>query len=187
MLLEKYADVDGKTRFYDVGDVVPMDGLVRKDWREAVVDDKGRTERIPYELCVLVALRDAIRRREIYVGGGTRWRNPEDDLPGDFESAGTVHYAAIRQPEDPGGVRRRPEAADDAGPGPAVCGARGRLGGWGEGHHPQGRALDQGAEAGAAGRAHLPGGPQGRGCTAVGRARPPGCAEERRLPHRLHR
>jgi TnpA family transposase len=100
-LLEKYAEVDGKTRFYEAGDEVPMDGVVRKDWREAVVDDKGKVERIPYELCVLVALRDAIRRREIYIEGGLRWRNPEDDLPGDFEATRTVHYAAIRQPMDP--------------------------------------------------------------------------------------
>ncbi|CAM5321195.1 Tn3 family transposase ISNpu13 [Streptomyces abikoensis] len=100
-LLEKYAEVDGKTRFYDAGDEVPMDGVARKDWREAVVDDKGRIERIPYELCVLAALRDAIRRREIYTEGALRWRNPEDDLPGDFETTRTVHYAAIRQPMDP--------------------------------------------------------------------------------------
>ncbi|WP_327129513.1 Tn3 family transposase [Streptomyces sp. NBC_01727] len=99
-LLEKYAEVDGKTRFYDASDRVPMDGVVRKDWREAVVDDKSRVERIPYELCVLVALRDAIRRREIYIQGAARWRNPEDDLPGDFEATRTVHYAAIRQPLD---------------------------------------------------------------------------------------
>lgn len=59
----------------------------------------------------LYGVRDAIRRREIYVEGGMRWRNPEDDLPGDFESARTVHYAAIRQPEDPKefvtGLKRR--------------------------------------------------------------------------------
>jgi hypothetical protein len=42
-------------------------------------------ERIPYELCVLVSLRDALRRREIWVAGASRWRNPEDDLPKDFE------------------------------------------------------------------------------------------------------
>lgn len=102
-LLKKYADVDGKTRFYDsVEDKPPMDGVVRKDWREAVVDDKGKVERIPYELCVLVALRDAVRRREIYVEGAARWRNPEDDLPGDFEATRAVHYAAIRQPLNPG-------------------------------------------------------------------------------------
>ncbi|WP_437022305.1 hypothetical protein [Streptomyces sp. enrichment culture] len=72
-LPEKYADVDGRTRFCDASDVVPMDGVVRKDWREAVVDDKGKAERIPCGLCVLVALRDAIRRREISIEGGPRW------------------------------------------------------------------------------------------------------------------
>ncbi|MFC8221504.1 hypothetical protein ACFUTY_25455 [Streptomyces sp. NPDC057362] len=41
-LLVKYADVDGKTRFYEAGNAVPMDGVVRWDWRDAVVDDKGK-------------------------------------------------------------------------------------------------------------------------------------------------
>jgi hypothetical protein len=111
-LLKKYADVDGKTRFYDAGDDVPMDAVVRKDWREAVVDDKGKVERIPYELCVLVALRDAVRRREIYVEGAARWRNPENDLPGDFEATRAVHYAAIRQPLNPRAFIHRRQPAD---------------------------------------------------------------------------
>ncbi|MGP2442603.1 hypothetical protein [Streptomyces sp. JW3] len=66
-LLTKYADVDG---------------VARKDWREAVADDQGRVERIPYELCALLAPRDAVRRREIYVEGAARWCNPEHGLPG---------------------------------------------------------------------------------------------------------
>lgn len=100
-LLARYAEVDGKTRFYAPGDLVPIEGVVPKTWREAVIDETGRVERIPYELCVLVALRDAVRRREVYVEGGGRWRNPEDDLPGDFEDTREVHYAALRQPLDP--------------------------------------------------------------------------------------
>ncbi len=92
-------------------DLAPLDGVVPKAWRKAVVDEKGRVERIPYELCVLVALRDAIRHREIYVDGGNQWRNREDDLPGDFDTAREVHYAAIRQPLDPtefiAGLRQR--------------------------------------------------------------------------------
>ena len=100
-LLNRYAATDGKVRFYSEGDKVPIDGVVPKAWRAAVVNEKGRVERIPYELCVLVALRDAVRRREIYVTGGNRWRNPEDDLPGDFDTGREVHYAAIRQPIDP--------------------------------------------------------------------------------------
>lgn len=79
---------------------VPLAGVVPDQWRAAVVDDKGRVERIPYELCVLVALRDAVRRREIWVVGANRWRNPEDDLPADFEDNRDVHYAALGQPQD---------------------------------------------------------------------------------------
>lgn len=75
-------------------------GVVPRDWRAAVIDDTGRVERIPYELCVLRALRDAIRRREISIVGANRWRDPEDDLPSDFESNRDVHYASLRQPLD---------------------------------------------------------------------------------------
>jgi TnpA family transposase len=100
-LLRRYADIDGKVRFYAEADRVPVQGVVPKAWGEAVVDDRGRIERIPYELCTLIALRDALRRREVYVRGGNRWRNPDDDLPGDFETAREVHYAALRQPLDP--------------------------------------------------------------------------------------
>lgn len=49
-----------------------------------MVDEDGWVERIPYELCVLKALREAIRRREVYVVGANRWRDSDDDLPADF-------------------------------------------------------------------------------------------------------
>jgi hypothetical protein len=45
-------------------------------------------------------LRAALRRREIYVSGAHRWRNPDEDLPADFEHNRGVHYAAIRKPRD---------------------------------------------------------------------------------------
>lgn len=66
------------------------------------MDERGRVERIPYELCVLVTLRNALRRREIWVPGANRWQNPDDDLPPDFEDNRDVHYDAIRRPQDPG-------------------------------------------------------------------------------------
>lgn len=47
--------------------------------------------------------------------GGNRWRNLDDDLPGDFDTAREVHYAALRQTAGPDrvrdGLRRR--MADD--------------------------------------------------------------------------
>ena len=140
-----------------------------EDWREAVVDDKGRVERIPYELCVLVALREAIRRREIWVVGANRWRNPEDDLPADFEDNRDVHYAALRQAPGPGRVHRRP-AADGMRDGldrleQALADGHHRRGG---DHDAQRRAVDQRPAAGQAAGAGEPGRAQGRGRSAAG-------------------
>jgi hypothetical protein len=76
-LLQRYKDIPVSDRpHYSRADRVPLDGVVPREWRDAVLDDSGRVERIPYELCVLKALREAIRRREIWVAGANRWRNP---------------------------------------------------------------------------------------------------------------
>jgi TnpA family transposase len=101
-LLARYATAESKAQFYAAADRVPLDDVVPKEWREAVVDERSRVERIPYELCVLVSLRAALRRREIWVAGANRWRNPEDDLPADFEDNRDVHYDALSKPRDAG-------------------------------------------------------------------------------------
>jgi hypothetical protein len=99
-LLDRYKE--SEEEFYDVADTVPLDHVVPDDWRNAVVDGgTGLVERIPYELCLLVSLRKAIRRREIWVEGGNVWRNPDLDLPGDFEENRDVHYQALSKPRDP--------------------------------------------------------------------------------------
>ncbi len=100
-LLRRYATRPGAVRYYAQDEQVPLDGVVPDDWREAVMNERGRVERIPYELCVLRALRDGLRRREIWVDGANRWRDPEADLPAEFEASREVHYAALRQPLDP--------------------------------------------------------------------------------------
>jgi TnpA family transposase len=99
-LLKRYEDSDAD--FYDAAETIPFEHVVPGDWVEAVIDaDTWLVERIPYELCVLVALRKAIRRREIWVEGGSTWRNPEEDLPSDFEANRDVHYEALKKPRDP--------------------------------------------------------------------------------------
>jgi TnpA family transposase len=115
-LLERYQDSDADC--YDRADRVPLEHVVPDDWREAVVDqESGLIERIPYELCVLVALAAAIRRREIWVHGAGTWRNPDEDLPRDFEENRDVHYEALRKPRDPrafiADLQRRHTAALD--------------------------------------------------------------------------
>lgn len=101
-LLHTYAGVDNKVKHYAAVDKVPIKGVVPEGWIDAIVDSEGRIERVAYELCVLVSLADAVRRREIYVAGAARWRNPEEDLPGDFEDNRDVHYENLNQPLDAG-------------------------------------------------------------------------------------
>ncbi|RZU46696.1 TnpA family transposase [Krasilnikovia cinnamomea] len=98
-LLRRYADRPKQP--YDAAEVIPIDGVVPADWREAIYNKSGKIIRTSYELCVLSALSAAIRRREIWVHGAGKWRDPEADLPRDFDLARDVHYAEIAQPTDP--------------------------------------------------------------------------------------
>jgi TnpA family transposase len=106
-LLVRYAQADGgaeKTQrkaggtAFAAGERVPIEGVVPKEWQDAITDERGRIERIPYELCVLIALREALRRREIWVEGAGVWRDPEEDMPENFEDNRDVHYAALNKP-----------------------------------------------------------------------------------------
>ncbi|RWE95147.1 MULTISPECIES: hypothetical protein [Mesorhizobium] len=54
-----------------------------------------RINLIDYELCVLQALRERIRAKEIWVVGADRHRNPDDDLPKDFDRRRAEYYADL--------------------------------------------------------------------------------------------
>jgi hypothetical protein len=104
-LLKAYA---GSTkRFYEEDEEVPTEGVVPAGWYELVfkADGKGparngsvRIDRVVYELCVLGALRDGLRSKEIWVVGADRYRNPDEDLPQDFDERRERYYEALGQP-----------------------------------------------------------------------------------------
>ena len=109
-LLKAYA---GSTkRYYEDDDDVPVEGVVPSGWYELVfkTDGKGtgrngfdrngsaRIDRVVYELCVLDALRDGLRSKEIWVVGADRYRNPDEDLPQDFDEHRERYYEALGQP-----------------------------------------------------------------------------------------
>ena len=71
----------------------------------------GRIERIPYELCVLGPWARRYAAGRSGWAGANRWRNPEDDLPADFDDNRDVHYPALR----PFGWRRVRRGAEDSG------------------------------------------------------------------------
>ncbi|NGO54644.1 Tn3 family transposase [Allomesorhizobium camelthorni] len=79
---------------------VPIDGVIPPKWRSAIIGKDGRINRISYELCVLSQLRDRIRAKEIWVVGADRYRNPDDDLPKDFETRRAAYYGALKLTAD---------------------------------------------------------------------------------------
>ena len=97
-LLERHA---GSTaRSYAAGEDIPLNGVVPPAWEELVVSRNGsvRVDRVGYEVCVLNSLRDALRRREVWVVGADRYRDPEEDLPSDFEERRGDYYGELGVP-----------------------------------------------------------------------------------------
>ena len=101
-LIRRYAKT--RLRAYPVEEDVPLDGIVRPLWRDAVVDQdpqgRPRIDRITYEICALEALRDQLRCKEVWVAGANRYRNPDEDLPADFDAQRAGHYQALDLPLD---------------------------------------------------------------------------------------
>jgi TnpA family transposase len=99
-LLKQY--LQSRMRTYPAEEDIPLDGVVRELWRDAVLetDPQGRPRinRITYEICVLQALRDQVRCKEVWVVGADRYRNPDDDVPPDFAVHRSTYYAALHLP-----------------------------------------------------------------------------------------
>src|SRR3546814_19318182 len=68
------------------------------DWSSDVCS----SDLINYEICVLTALRERLRCKEIWVVGADRYRNPDDDLPRDFETRRADYYRELGRSEDAG-------------------------------------------------------------------------------------
>ena len=66
-LIKRYADTN--LRLFPVDEEVPVDGIAAGLWRDAVVEKdaggRSRINRITYEICVLEALREKLRCKEI--------------------------------------------------------------------------------------------------------------------------
>src|SRR5260370_29995640 len=82
----------------------PFKDIVKAKWRDLVVEkDEDGTEkvnRINYEVCLLQALRDNVRSKEIWLVGSNRYQNPGLYLPTDFEQQRSDYYEALKQPTE---------------------------------------------------------------------------------------
>lgn len=93
-----------KRHTFPVDEAVPLEGVVRGLWRDAVIEKdaagRDRVNRVTYEIAVLEALRERLRCKEIWVVGANRYGNPDDDLPTDFEANREAYYQALKLPMD---------------------------------------------------------------------------------------
>ena len=102
-LIVRYAHCSAQ--YYPLGEHVVLDGAVDPGWADLLtqIDSRGRTRimRSVYEACVFQALRERLRGKEIWVVGAHEWRNPDEDLPADFETHRVEHYDKLHKPLDP--------------------------------------------------------------------------------------
>ena len=89
------AHLNRKGPTYPKGVQPPLKGIVPSDWMKLVVDEDAvppSVNRTAYEICVLKILREQLRCREIWIAGSRRYRDPEEDLPQDFEERKAAYY-----------------------------------------------------------------------------------------------
>jgi TnpA family transposase len=101
-LIQKYAQ--SQQKYFPSEEKLPLESLLRGELREALLE-KGpqgqeTIDRVNFEIVVLTALRNGLRCKEIWVVGANRYRNPEQDLPTDFEVERVTYYQALKQPLD---------------------------------------------------------------------------------------
>lgn len=100
-ILKIHLDQKGTTYPKDIQ--VPLKGIVSANWMPHVLEGEGDTTKIhrtAYEICVLKALREKLRCREVWVVGSRRYRDPEEDLPQDFETRKIFYYEKLGVPQD---------------------------------------------------------------------------------------
>jgi TnpA family transposase len=84
---------------------VPIEGVVTPAWKEKVFEEVSgeiRVSRRYYELCVLEKLQRALKCKEVWVEGAYAFRNPNEDLPGDWadDQRRRRHYQELGKPLD---------------------------------------------------------------------------------------
>lgn len=83
-------------------DAVPFKGIVSEDLKPLVIESNAKgskqINRMHYELCLFQVLRERLRCKEIWIEGANRYRNPDEDLPRDFEEKREQYYGLLELP-----------------------------------------------------------------------------------------
>ena len=94
-ILKKYRN--SKKKQFPNSEKVPIDGVVKKEWHSLVFNagDSASINRINYEMALLVALREKLRCKEIWIDGSLKYGNPDKDLPQDFDKNRNSYFEKL--------------------------------------------------------------------------------------------
>ncbi len=99
-LIQEYRDT--KLKYYPIEKIVPLEGLISKqEQRNITENDEDKNKRIlkkDYECAVFKALRVKLRHKEAWVKDSLKYRDPEDDLPKDFNERQEDYFALAEAP-----------------------------------------------------------------------------------------
>lgn len=102
-VVKTYLEDEHRT-FYPMDAIVPMQNVIppaMQFWvRQPNHSGNLQVRRTRYELCVLQALRDQLRSKEIWVVGADRYCNPDEDTPTDYADKRVEYYQALDLPLD---------------------------------------------------------------------------------------
>lgn len=97
--------MDSKTKFLELDGAIPVNEIIKSGMKNPMIqkDKYGNRliQKVEYEICVLQALREKLRCKEVWIVGADKYRNPEEDLPQDFDAKRSEYYESLNQPEDP--------------------------------------------------------------------------------------
>lgn len=91
-LVRRYLDT--KHTYYPEEEEIPEE-LLTGVWRDMVMEEGAQGTRIIkkyFELCVLGKLERAMKCKEVWIEGAYRFRNPDEDLPADWEKCRIEYY-----------------------------------------------------------------------------------------------
>jgi len=93
--------IHSKMHYLPKDEDVPIEGVIPNQLKDIVIEEKNDElcfNRINYEICVFQSLRDRLRCKEVWVPGADRYRNPDEDLPQDFNEKRDHYYKELNLP-----------------------------------------------------------------------------------------
>jgi TnpA family transposase len=104
---------EGDAKYYPDQGNVPIKNVISSKWHAMVIEtddtsknhgsskeQKQKINRLNYEVAVLEELREKLRCKAIWIEGAYRYRDPDEDLPHDFNSCREYYYQTLNLPID---------------------------------------------------------------------------------------